>query len=339
MRSPAKSCTHLAPRGFGHARATLRIHGFTLIELMVVIAILISLATLTAISASKITKDARFSKSVGQVMNALETARTTAIKEHRIVLVAFTVKSERSGSNVASGVLTDSVTRQWTRIVAARLRDELVLSPATTATSGNLFNDMFEPHPNLAPIYLPEGIKVAGPIMDFDKRDDMWGTQPFLRDSNTNFSDMEFGYMVGILFGPDGALLTRITGGGGAVNASSGRNVVLDLDQNGIQSSISNINDPWFDGGWYTYNMEGEEPFVQLIPFLAVFNDTAMRELYDVNNWKGKNHPGWDTSLVPCSTYNTGRTRMNCDQSEYINQFGEKIYFNRYTGRAEVFKR
>jgi len=30
---------------------------------------------------------------------------------------------------------------------------------------------------------------------------------------------------------------------------------------------------------------------------------------------------------------------MNCDQSEYIKQFGEKIYFNRYTGRAEVQKR
>ena len=47
----------------------------------------------------------------------------------------------------------------------------------------------------------------------------------------------------------------------------------------------------------------------------------------------------WNTTTVKCSTYNKGRTRMNCDESEFINQFGEKIYFNTYTGRAEAFKR
>ena len=314
--------------------------GFTLIELMVVIGILISLATLTAIGVAKVTKDARFSKAVSQVMGALETARTLAIKDHRIVMVVFTVKTERTGSTVPSaGVLTDTITRQWTRILATRLRDELVLSPATTATSGNFYNDMFEQHPNFAPIDLPEGIKVAGPLMDFDQRDEMWTTQPTFRDSNTNFADMEYGYMLGIMFGTDGALLTRITGGGGGINSSQGRNPVLDLDQDGIQSSISDQKDPWFQGGWYTYNLEGEEPFIQLMTLLAVFNDSAMRELYNVNNWKGPKSPGWDTASVPCSTYGTGRTRMNCDESEYINQFGEKIYFNRYTGRAESLKR
>ena len=337
MRSSAKSCTHLAPRGFGHARATLRIHGFTLIELMVVIAILISLATLTAISASKITKDARFSKSVGQVMNALETARTTAIKEHRIVLVAFTVKSERSGSNVASGVLTDSVTRQWTRIVAARLRDELVNADPTetTVNRGSVFMDMFEPHPNLAPIDLPEGIKVAAPQMDFDRRDEIWITQPTFSGSNTNFDEMEYGSMIGVMFAADGALLSKITGGGIA-NIGQGRFIVLDADQNYEQKPKNSVEDA---SGTFTYNIENEEVDIQLAPFLSVFNDAAMRELYDVNNWKGKTRPGLGEIIQPCSTYGTGRTRMNCDQSEYIKQFGDKIYFNRYTGRAEVFKR
>ena len=62
-----------------------------------------------------------------------------------------------------------------------------------------------------------------------------------------------------------------------------------------------------------------------------------MRELFDVNNWKGsKFKAGW---VPPCSDLVVGRSRMNCEQSKYINQFGEKIYFNRYTGRAEVLKR
>ncbi len=310
--------------------------GFTLIELMVVVGILISLATLTAISAAKVQKDARFSKAVSQVMNALETARTQAIKDHRPVLLAFTVKTERSGNASASGMLTDNIKRQWTRIVAARLRDECVNSiPTQTKPQTNsVFMDMFEPHPNFTPIDLPEGIKVAAPQMDFDRRDAVWITQPTFRDSNTNFADMEYGSMIGVMFGADGALLTKITGGGGA-NIGLGRYVIVDADQNGAQMPKNSMEDA---SGYFTYNIENEEPNLQFAPFIAVFNDAAMRELYDIKNWKGQTRPDW-VSGEKCSTYGSGRTRMNCDQSEYINQFGDKIYFNRYTGRAEVQKR
>lgn len=311
-------CSHGAHRGRS---------GFTLIELMVVVAILISLATLTAISVSKVTKDARFSKAVSQVMGALETARTLAIKEHRIVMVVFTVKTERTDTNVSGGNLTGIVKRQWTRIVAARLRDELV-------PDGNQYLDMFEQHPNFSPIDLPEGIKVAAPQMDFDRRDSVWITQPTFRDNNTNFTEMEYGSMIAVMFGVDGSLLTKITGGGTA-NNTYGRFAILDMDQDGLQRQKNSAVD---SSGWFTYYIEGQEPNIQLAPFLSVFNDTAMRELYDVNNWKGNIKPSWVPGAL-CSTYNTGRTRMNCDQSEYINQFGDKIYFNRYTGRAEVQKR
>lgn len=309
--------------------------GFTLIELMVVIGILISLATLTAISVSKVTKDARLSKAVSQVMNALETARTLAIKEHRIVMVVFTVKTERTGSTVSAGVFTDTIKRQWTRILATRLRDELVntSATATTANQTSVFMDMFEQHPNFSPIDLPDGIKVAAPQMDYERNDDVWITQPTFRDTNTNFDDMEYGSLIGVMFDVNGSLLSKITGGGSA-NQGMGRYAVLDMDQNGLQLPLNAKEN---GAGWFTYNIEGEEPNIQLAPFLSVFNDTAMRELYDVNNWKGPSFTaGW---LPPCSSFASGRTRMNCDQTEYINQFGEKIYFNRYTGRAESMKR
>ena len=309
--------------------------GFTLIELIVVIGILISLATLTAISVSKVTKDARFSKAVSQVMNALENARTLAIKEHRPVLLAFTVKTERVGTATSGGILTDNIKKQWTRIVAARLRDELVNSnaTATTANQGSVFMDMFEQHPNFSPIDLPEGIKVAAPQMDYERNDDVWITQPTFRDNNTNFAEMEYGSLIGVMFDVNGSLLSKITGGGSA-NQGMGRYVVLDMDQNGLQLPLnSNEN----GAGWFTYNIEGEEPNIQLAPFISVFNDSAMRELFDVNMWKGPSFTA--TWVPPCSSFAAGRTRMNCDESEYINQFGEKIYFNRYTGRAEVQKR
>ena len=324
----------LAPQCRG-CLARGRISGFTLIELIVVIGILISLATLTAISVSKVTKDARFSKAVSQVMNALENARTLAIKEHRPVLLAFTVKTERVGTATSGGILTDNIKKQWTRIVAARLRDELVNSnaTATTANQGSVFMDMFEQHPNFSPIDLPEGIKVAAPQMDYERNDDVWITQPTFRDNNTNFAEMEYGSLIGVMFDVNGSLLSKITGGGSA-NQGMGRYVVLDMDQNGLQLPLNSKEN---GAGWFTYNIEGEEPNIQLAPFISVFNDSAMRELFDVNMWKGPSFTA--TWVPPCSSFAAGRTRMNCDESEYINQFGEKIYFNRYTGRAEVQKR
>ena len=326
----------LAPQCRG-CLARGRISGFTLIELIVVIGILISLATLTAISVSKVTKDARFSKAVSQVMNALENARTLAIKEHRPVLLAFTVKTERVGTATSGGILTDNIKKQWTRIVAARLSDELV------STGANSYYDLFEPHPNFASVDLPEGIKVAAPQMDFLQNDTVWITQPTFRDNNANFDEMEYGSMIGVMFGPDGALLTKITGGGGSVNSTLGRYVVLDADQDGVEKT-PHADEITNGARFFTYNVENEEVNIQFAIFISVFNDAAMRELYDANNWKGKGYDrnGWipPTGIIPpCSTITQPRDRMNCDESEFINQFGEKIYFNRYTGRAEVQKR
>ena len=149
--------------------------------------------------------------------------------------------------------------------------------------------------------------------------------------------------MIGVMFGSDGALLTKITGGGGSVNSTLGRYVVLDADQDGVEKT-PHADEITNAARFFTYNVENEEVNIQFAIFIAVFNDAAMRELYDANNWKGKGYDrvGWipQTGVIPpCSTITQPRDRMNCDESEFINQFGEKIYFNRYTGRAEVLKR
>jgi hypothetical protein len=245
------------------------------------------------------------------------------------------VKTERVDNTTSAAILTGNIKKQWTRIVAARLRDALVNADSTETTpdAGSNFMDMFEPHPNFTPVDLPEGIKVAAPQMDYERNDDVWITQPTFRDNNTNFLEMEYGSLIGVMFGADGSLLSKITGGGSA-NIGMGRFVVLDIDQDGLQRQVNSAENA---AGWFTYNIENEEPNIQLAPFISVFNDAAMRELFDVSNWKGGSYKaGW---VLPCSALATGRSRMNCDQSEFINQFGEKIYFNRYTGRAETMKR
>ena len=64
---------------------------FTLIELLVVMGILVVLAVLTGIGVSQISREARLSSGVNQVIAALGSARSYAIQNNTTVLLAFTV--------------------------------------------------------------------------------------------------------------------------------------------------------------------------------------------------------------------------------------------------------
>ncbi|MGA1265717.1 MAG: pilus assembly FimT family protein [Phycisphaerales bacterium] len=296
--------------------------GFTLVELLAVIGILVTLATLTAMSVQRIGKDTRLTRATNTLLNVLETARTRAIREHKPMLVAFVVNVERAGPNPA-----DPIRKQWTEAVIGRLEEALVRQEnASNDPTRQNYIDRFEPHPDFQPVRFAEGIKIAGPRTDFDQ-DNVWITQPELLNQ-------EYGRMIGVLFGPDGALLTRLPGGGLA-NAGYYRSAVMDMDRDGEQREPDSSEGA---ARYFAYDDLEDECSVQYSQFLAVFDDKSARETYDPANWRGSAGGAYQAG-ADCSTYGAGQERMRCEQSRYINQFADRIFINRNTGRAEVRQR
>ncbi len=299
---------------------------FTLIELLAVIGILVTLATLTAISVARIGKDTRLSSATNTLLNVLETARTRAIREHKPMLVAFTVNVELLSAPPAGNTPIDPsrIKKQWTEAVIGRLEESLVRQPSSSddPTRQN-YVDRFEPHPDFQPVRFSEGIKIAGPRTDFGQ-DGRWISQPDLRNG-------EHGRMIGVLFGPDGSLMTRLPGGGLA-NAGMYRSAVMDLDRDGQQREPDSAEGA---ARYFTHDDFEDEPSIQYCQFVAVFDDKQAREIYDAKNWQGATG-GTFAIDTPCSSYGAGQERMRCEQSEFINQFADRIIINRNTGRAEV---
>ena len=303
---------------------------FTLVELLAVIGILVTLATLTAMSVQRIGKDTRLSKATNTLLNVLETARTQAIREHKPMLVAFVVKVELNQQPATANTVVnpDWIKRQWTEAVIGRLEEELVRQPNTsTDPRRQNYIDRFEQHPDFQPVIFSDGIKIAGPRTDYGE-EGVWITQPELKNK-------EFGRMLGVLFGADGGVLTRLSGGGLA-NAGQYRSAVMDMDRDGEQRTPDFSTE---DGGrFFYYDDYEDEPSLQYAQFLAVFDDKLAREMFDSRNWQGMARSTYDPAYT-CDQYGSGQTRMRCDQSEFINQFADRIFINRNTGRAEVKQR
>ena len=109
------------------SRRQRRLGGFTIIELLVVMGILILLAVLTGVSVSRLSKEARLSSGVNQVVAALGSARSIAIQTNSTVMVIFTV-------NVDPAQLGDG---EIVEIVLARASGEITtqLMPAFSRRS------------------------------------------------------------------------------------------------------------------------------------------------------------------------------------------------------------
>ena len=305
---------------------TLR-RAFTLIELLAVIGILITLATLTAMSVQRIGRDTRLSKATNTLLGVLERARSQAIREHKPMLVTFVVRVERRGP-----LDTDPIRTEWVEAVTARLEDARVhqKNPETPSSwDQQYYMDRFEPHPSIPPTAFAPGIKVAGPAMDdfTGMSDRTWVTQPDL--ANT-----EFGKMIGVMFGPDGALLTRLSGGG-AANAAKYRSIVLDLDRDGEQRAP----DPGEGtAGYFDYDDLEDETRIYMMQLVAVFDDKIAREVFDAAYWSGSSYQPRKLD-DECSDLRKGTARKLCEQSEFISQFADRIFINRNTGRAELQQR
>lgn len=278
--------------------------GFTLAELLVVIGLMALLGVLTVISVKKISGDAKLASATNIVTSSLSNARAYAIKNNKVVLVVFRPwwrPEEPSAPEVMQVVLAE-----W--------------NGATFVASGDDIMDGFVPIQRMAVKTLPPGIRVAGPTYEAvgaptDGQDDYWYVPTNLSAHNKNGESAGRGAaLVGIMYGPDGTTLTRNS-------KSDSDRVFVDFNNDGLFSKGGSST----AAPDYNYNDGPEEftdePAIQVVPFLAVFDEADARQRYNVAAWSG-------TSGVN----GTELYRRDVDLSEYINQFANRIHFNRYTG-------
>jgi prepilin-type N-terminal cleavage/methylation domain-containing protein len=309
---------------------------FTLIELLAVIGILVALATITAISVQRVGKDTRMTKAANDLLNVLETARGVAIRTHQPTMVAFRARAERFDQTAVDPLKypnTARIKRQWSEAVVGRLEEPLQRRDPSLDLTKQVFIDRFVPEPDIPAFAFPEGVKVAGSFAGFGNElyDRAWVTQPKLSEDPTK---EEAGSIVGVIFDPSGRVVSRLDGSGVA-SISQGRYPVMDFNRNGVQDIV---NESAGASQMHIQDQEGDEANVVTTQLLALFDDKACREMYDEKNWIGTAFPVW-TIAKPCSQLGTSQTRKICEQSDFIEQFGTRIAFNRNTGRAEVQQR
>lgn len=320
MTSNPRSMHRNAPANPSGAR------GFTLIELLVVIGIIATLAVLTVVSVTRLSRDSRVAIGTNQVMAALGEARARALRDGQPMLVTFRARTDASAPG--RGQLTDIVVGRWTGQIIQ------VVDGGPNNPGADVWNEPFEPHPESVRRTLPPGIKVAGPRTDFEQ-DGIWVTQPELSNS-------EYGRAIGVLFGADGTVITRLPNGIGVANYESAY-----FDADGFKDNaglpVQNVGTSSGGARFFEYNEEVDEASIQYVRSLAVFDDAAAREFFVPSNWSGSDQAPGDTAgaALPadCSGMPPGQSRMRCEQSQFINQFADRINFNRFTGVAEVVKR
>jgi type II secretory pathway pseudopilin PulG len=304
-----------------HARAVRRA-AFTIIELLVVMGILVLLAVLTGISVSGVSREARLSSGVNQVVAALGSARAFAIQNNATVMVTFTVNVDPS--RLGEGEIVE--------VVLAKATGEIT----TRYGSNQWYDERYAPVPGLPAVELPRGIKVAGPLNTayngapggWGDGDELWVSQPGGRwsladdwndDGVPEVVTNEIGRQICVIFGPDGTMVTRNVQGAGGSGA-----VVwpyLDADRN--RTPII-INHNGYGGvlQYVAYDAVGDEVDNHPVQWLAVYDDEALRKARGDTNWGGEN----------------GEDLRNSEITAWVEQFGVPIFFNRYTGVAEVSK-
>jgi len=321
---------------------------FTLLELLVVMGILLVLATLTGISVSKVTRDAKLTSATNTLVAALGNARAIAIRDNTYVMVTFRL----AGDSRAVGVPLDPpvvqvVTARWTGEV---ITDKSPLPAGAKRLPDDLFADRFLPVPGVPQRSLPSGILVAGPAFGYvtdtavGNHDNEWRTQPrfagtvstttsasaVTRTFTPDLATTEVGWGIAVLFGPDGRTLSRnpeqvteVVVGGSNQNAYV--KAFVDFNGNGYPA----CGNTSFYGGTTPVNVDFtiydeplDEPLVDYVPYLAVFSEKEARERFPgtAAGWRGpRSGPSQNRVL---------------DHSLFINEQADRITFNRFTGVA-----
>ena len=330
-----------------HPRPVTARTAFTLLELLVVMGILLILAVLTAISVGKVTRDAKLANATNTVIAALGNARAIAVRDNAYVMVTFRVAPDRRSKAVPRDPqVVQIVTARWTgEVVTVNTPIPTPNPTGAEAMPDDTWADRFLPVPGVPTRDLPGGIMVAGPAFGFitdasvGTNDRQWralprfaGTSNFAVSPATYTQDVartELGWAIGVLFGPDGRVLSRNPEQVlEVVNASSGNQNAyvksfVDYDGNGFpRRGTTNI----YGSGpvnvdFFIYDEPTDEPLVDYVPYLAVFNDAEARERFDATTWRGRQIGGVG-SPPP-------RIR---DQSLFIEEQADRITFNRFTG-------
>jgi len=328
--------------------------GFTLVELLAVMAVIAILGVVVTTSASRVTKDARLATSVNQVLAALAEARGIAIRDRAQVLVAFTVFRKTYRATVNGPELIDFTKPQQTQIVIAKATGR-VGGPGAVSGTGqfplltgandidDLLFEEFVPVEGGGLRLLPAGIKVAGQAADITTAgsagtvpyDDIWISQPVMsrNPSEVPLLSVERGSLVVVRFSADGTVISR--------------NPTLPANLTPSWLNDTSAVAPWIDfnrdglgnigttqGGtnskFYALDEYRDEPLGNHTMFVAVFDDDLFHQqasAQEIEAWRRYESIGqWMLGL------NTARTN-------FINQFCDRIQFNRFTGVAEIVPR
>ncbi len=325
---------------------------FTLLELLVVMGILLILATLTAISVGKVTRDAKLSNATNVLVASLGNARAIAIRDNAYVMVTFRIAPDRRFRTLPrEPQVVQVVTARWTGEVVIKPTPGAFVPPQIADFPDDVYADRFIAVPGVPTRELPAGILVAGPafgyVTDNDPgaNDQQWRTQPRFAGTvnlaanpptfQADLTRTEVGWAIGVLFGPDGRVLSRNpeqvlevnteNAGGAAANAYT--KGWVDIDGDGYPRKNLTLPgwSPTTNVSWFVYKEPTDEPMVDLVPFLAVFNDAEARDRFDASRWRGPNING----SGPNPDNWPARIR---DLSAFVEEQSDRITFNRFTG-------
>jgi hypothetical protein len=305
--SSLKSATADLPSARPQASSLSRC--FTLVELLVVMGIIAVLGILTTLSYRGIAQDAKLASGKNTVAAVLDNARGLAMKNNRIVVVVFRPR-------------LDGPREQYTEAVLCEWTGESYETP-------NGIVERYAPIASSVSRALPRGIKVACPrygqataAVANQFFDYVWATQTQLTSMNPATGNGEqWGELVAVMYAPNGTVVTR--------NPRTDSNLAfMDFNDDGLQRNRTNEstyvdynNTTTFPPLLFGQNFEDDEPYINLAPFLAVFDDDEAREL---------SGGSWNT--VPGYAELIGSNVVNGANLGYINNNADRIHFNRYTG-------
>jgi len=300
-------------------------------------------------SAQRISKDAKLAGATNQVLAALGEARAIAIRDRATVLVAFTVRRATYRQTTSGPEIIDLSKPQQTEVVIAKATGRLgFLGTGTNGSYAFLSQvgantdrllEEFHPAAGVPSRLLPAGMKVAGSAIDFPPassaqgNDHYWYSQPQMTRPNSAVASGEWGQMVVIRFGPDGSLQTRnpsLIANVSLGDPNASVNPWIDFNRNGTVEIGTNIVG-FSDTPFFTLDEFRDEPLGNHTMFLALFDD---------DNFHAQATPqqltAWGSPSQPATP---SLNQLIRDRTDYINQFSDRIQFNRFTGVAELVPR